>query len=190
MDRPLPTENGMPWNAPRLRSACVLILLCCLACAAPAQWVWRDKNGRPVYSDVPPPTSVKPGDVLRQPTLAPATSSTDSPEVAAPPAGNPTAPAAAAPAASAAPPTLLEREQEFRKRMKERADAEKKQADEQAQSARNADECQRARGYLKSLEDGMRLVRTNADGSREPLDESQREGETQRTARIVQERCK
>jgi hypothetical protein len=43
---------------------------------------------------------------------------------------------------------------------------------------------------MKSLEDGMRLVRTNPDGSREPLDESQRAAETQRAQQIIQDRCR
>ena len=73
--------------------------------------------------------------------------------------------------------------------MKERAEAEKKLADSQAEAARKADDCERARGYMKSLEDGVRLVRTNPDGSRELLDEGQRAAETQRTQEIIQSRC-
>jgi hypothetical protein len=188
--RSLPTENGMPWNAPRLRSAGLLIIFYSLASIASAQWVWRDQHGRPVYSDVPPPPSVKPRDIRQQPTLAPATSAPDSSEAGTPPAASTTAAAAAATRTTPQVPTMAEREQEFRKRMKERADAEKKQGDEQAKIARNAEDCQRARGYMKSIEDGMRLVRTNADGSREPLDESQRAAETQRTQQIIQDRCR
>jgi hypothetical protein len=85
---------------------------------------------------------------------------------------------------------MAEREQEFRKRMKERADAEKKQADAQARAETDAADCERARGYLKSLDDGMRMVRTNPDGSRELLDEGQRAAEAQRTREIVEKRCK
>jgi hypothetical protein len=84
---------------------------------------------------------------------------------------------------------MAEREQEFRKRLKERADAEKKLADAQAQDAQKAQDCERARGYLKTLEDGVRLVRTTADGDRELLDETQREAELQRTRDLIQSRC-
>ena len=73
--------------------------------------------------------------------------------------------------------------------MKERAEAEKKLADSQAEAARKTADCERARGYMKSLEDGVRLVRTYPDGSRELLDEGQRAAETQRTQEIIQSRC-
>ena len=72
---------------------------------------------------------------------------------------------------------------------KKHADAEKKVADGQAQAAQKADDCQRARGYIKSLEDGVRLVHTNPDGSRELLDEAQRAAEAQRTREIIETRC-
>ena len=84
---------------------------------------------------------------------------------------------------------MAERELEFRKRMKERADAEKKLADSQAEANRKAEDCERARGYMKSLDSGVRLIRTNPDGSRELLDAEQRAAETQRTQEIIQSRC-
>jgi len=181
-------ENAMCWNTRRWRQAGVLIVLCCFASIAWAQWAWRDERGRPVYSDVPPPPGIKPGAILQQPTLAPEPSPSDSSE--APQPGTANAAPRAAPALAPTAPTMAEREQEFRKRMKDRADAEKKQADQQAQLARNAEDCQRARGYMKSLEDGIRLVRTNPDGGREMLDESQRDAEAQRTQQMIQDRCK
>lgn len=84
---------------------------------------------------------------------------------------------------------MAERELEFRKRQKERAEAEKKLADAQAEAARKAEDCERARGYMRSLDDGVRLLRTNPDGSRELLDEAQRAAEVQRTQQIIQSRC-
>jgi hypothetical protein len=73
--------------------------------------------------------------------------------------------------------------------MKDRADSEKKVADAQAEAARKADDCERARAYLKSIESGVRLIHTNPDGSRELLDEAQRDAETQRTHGIIESRC-
>lgn len=178
----------MPWMTSRLRRAGVLIVFYGLAQLASAQWVWRDDRGRPVYSDIPPPPGIKPGDILQRPTAAPPPAATpsDSPEATAPAAPSSPAPAAAAPHV----PTMAEREQEFRKRMKAQAEAEKKQADNQAVAARNAEDCDRARGYLKSLDDGMRLIRTTPDGSREPMDESQRAAEAERSRAIIASRCK
>jgi len=173
-----------------------LFLLCSLGSIAAAQWAWRDESGHTVYSDQPPPAGVKPNDVLHEPTSAPRVAPSDVPEpepVAAPPAADsPTAAAAPASVQNAtAPhaPTVAEREADFRKRVKERADAEKKVADAQSESAQKAADCERARGYMKSLDSGMRLVRTNADGTRELLSDEQRNAEVQRTREIIQSRC-
>ncbi len=78
---------------------------------------------------------------------------------------------------------------EFRKRQQERADAEKKAQDEQQKAVAKAAECERARGYLKSLDEGIRIARTDASGNREFLDDSQRAAEVQRTRQIVQATC-
>ena len=165
-----------------------LMLLLGIASAASAQWAWRDEHGRTVYSDVPPPPGVKATDILRQPLPTPPPDVSDAqgrvqPNPAAPPQAEPGAPPAAH------QPTMAEREQEFRKRQKERADSEKKLADAQADAAQKAQDCERARGFIKSLDDGMRMVRTNPDGSRELMDETQREAEAQRAREIIQTRC-
>jgi type IV secretory pathway VirB10-like protein len=149
-----------------------------LALPVAAQWAWKDDSGRMVYSDRPPPAAIKPSQVVRQPardTLA----MPDAPDAAARPAAAPTK----------APPTLAEREMEFRKRQTERAEAEKKAADEQAMAARKAQDCERARGYLKALEDGLRITRTNAQGEREYLDDAQRDGEMKRAREVIGQSC-
>jgi type IV secretory pathway VirB10-like protein len=168
----------------------VLILLCGASTMASAQWAWRDEHGRPVYSDQPPPSSVKPTEILRQPELT--TTPSDSPDAATQSSSNP-APTQPAPSRTAStaprPPTMAEREQELRKRMKERSEAEKKLADAEVNAARKAEDCERAHGYMKTLDEGMRLVRTNPDGSQALLDEGQRAAEAQRTRDIIQSRC-
>ncbi|HVG03374.1 MAG TPA: DUF4124 domain-containing protein, partial [Burkholderiaceae bacterium] len=88
-----------------------------------------------------------------------------------------------------APKTTAEREMEFRKRQQERADSEKKAAEEQAKNAAKTAECDRARGYMKSLEDGMRITKTDASGNREFLDDAQRAAEKDRTRKIIQSAC-
>jgi hypothetical protein len=178
--------------APCVRHFGVLAVLCGAASLASAQWAWRDEHGRTVYSDQPPPATVRAKDVLRQPASAPPNESSDSNNADAPSASNPAAapsPSSRAAPAAPQPPTMAERELEFRKRQKERAEAEKKLADAQAEAARKAEDCERARGYMRSLDDGVRLLRTNPDGSRELLDEAQRAAEIQRTQQIIQSRC-
>ncbi len=177
-------------SLPCLRVAGAVIWLLALVSSASAQWAWRDENGRPVYSDVPPPPNVKSSDILRQPTLQSAPDTSENSDAGAASPGNAASPAAPGSAPVPHAPTVAEQEQEFRKRQKERVDAEKKQADEQAQAARDADNCQRARGYMRALDDGARLVRTDPDGNRIPLDEDQRSAEIQRTRQTIEQTCK
>jgi hypothetical protein len=157
-----------------------------VALPAAAQWAWRDDTGRTVFSDQPPPASVKKEQILRQP----AGNVISAPSLQAPPPAPGSAPAApAAKAATAGPRTVAEQEQEFRKRQQERADAEKKQAEEQALNARKKQECERARGYLRQLEDGVRIARTDAQGNREILDDAQRTAEMARAREVMAATC-
>jgi hypothetical protein len=98
-------------------------------------------------------------------------------------------PAADSRPASSGPKTLAEQEMEFRKRQQERADAEKKAQEEQVRSTAKAQECERAKGYLRVLEEGIRVARTDAAGNREFIDDSQRAAEIDRTRKIIQQTC-
>jgi hypothetical protein len=156
-----------------------------------AQWAWKDGNGRLVYSDRPPPSDIKPTQIVRQPSTqvlanpAPASGPVDE-------AGKPSDPKTSDPKSAPAPnapKTIAERDMEFRKRQQERADSEKKAAEEQTKSAAKTAECERARGYMKSLEDGVRISRTDASGNREFLDDAQRAAEVERTRKIIQGAC-
>ncbi|MGZ8993902.1 MAG: DUF4124 domain-containing protein [Burkholderiaceae bacterium] len=155
-----------------------------------AQWAWKDGNGRLVYSDRPPPSDIKPANVVRQPNTqvlanpAPASGPLDDSgkpsDAKNSDTKNPT---------PGAPKTIAEREMEFRKRQQERADSDKKAAEEQTKNAVKTAECERARGYMKSLEDGVRITRTDASGNREFLDDAQRAAEADRTRKIIQSTC-
>jgi type IV secretory pathway VirB10-like protein len=177
--------NRMFTRAPRARRIGLLILLSGAATAALAQWAWRDENGRTVYSDQPPPARIKSGDILQQPQASPP-NPPDSSEAATPAQA---APAPAAPAPAPKPPSMAEREQAFQKRMKDQAEAEKKQAEGEAQAEQKSTDCERARGYAKSLDDGVRLVRSNPDGSREMMDEEARAAESRRTREFIEANC-
>jgi len=162
---------------------------CALAIAAPAlaQWAWKDDNGRMVYSDRPPPAGIKQGNIIRSPTV-----------VTAPPAAAPTgtAPGAAGapaeagtaaapnagqePGAKPGPKSLADQEADFRKRLQARAAAEKKAADDEAKASKDAQDCERAKGYVHSLESGMRINRVDADGNPHFLDDSERAAELDR----------
>ena len=172
----------------RLPRALALIALAIVAFAVTpvaAQWAWREDNGRVMYSDRPPPPNIKASQILRQPpaATAPTTSTT-------PPAAGAAEDAAKSDAKAAdAPKTLAEREMEFRKRQQERVAAERKAQEEQQKSASKAADCERSRGYLRALEEGQRIARTDASGNREFLDDAQRAQELERTRKLVQSLC-
>jgi hypothetical protein len=155
------------------------------SCPAAAQWAWKDDNGRTVYSDRPPPASVNTDRIVRQPpnkqTVLPTPAPAD-PSAKPAPDGKPAT-------SATAPKSLAEQEMEFRKRQQERADAEKKAQDEQVKLAARAADCERAKGYLRAIEDGNRIERTNASGEREYLDDAQRAVEAERTRKLVQATC-
>lgn len=153
------------------------------AAGASAQWAWKDDNGRLVYSNIPPPPSVKPAQIVRQPGTVPQAS-----RASAPAEGEPEKPATA-PAAANAPKTYAERDAEFRKRQQERTDSERKAQEEQQKSAQKAVECERSRGYLRALEDGVRITRTDAAGNREYIDDAQRAAEMDRMRKAIRELC-
>jgi len=154
------------------------------AMPASAQWAWRDADGRMVYSDQPPPKSVPAKDIVRQPSPPPASA----PRAAA--AAPSEAPAdAPAPPAAKKTPTLAERELEARLRQQQLAAAEKKAAEEQEQKAKNAENCERLRSYLRALEGGFRIARVNAAGQQEVLDDAGRAAEATRTRSQIEQNC-
>ena len=57
-------------HRPRLTSLLALLLAAGLSLPAQAQWAWRDANGTVVFSDQPPPASVKSNQIVRQPRAA------------------------------------------------------------------------------------------------------------------------
>lgn len=180
----------MPGAPVRFRAFRLFAALLCAsyAIAAAAQWAWRDESGRLVFSDRPPPSSVKPNQIVRQPAAAipalpvPAGEMKGEgikAELAAPPRN----------ATPSAPPTLAERDMDYRKRQQERGEAEKKASEEQAQKQQRAQDCERARGYLRSLEDGRRIARTDTQGNQVVLDDLAREAELQRVRERVARDC-
>jgi hypothetical protein len=171
----------------RFAALAVAIVAAVYASGAAAQWAWKEDNGRVVYSDRPPPANIKATQIIRQPSVAA--------PAPAPQAGTPGSATgegekpAAAPAASTAPKSIAERDMEFRKRQQERADSERKAQEEQQKTAAKAADCERSRGYLRSLEDGMRISRTDTSGNREILDDAQRAAEIERTRKLIQQLC-
>lgn len=162
--------------------AALAVALLALQTTSPAlaQYVWTDEKGVKQYSDMPPPPSVPANRILKQPRgKSSATSESNSPETAAP---------LAAPSAQPAT-SIAEKNADFRKRKAEQAENEKKAADEARIAADKSKNCDRARDYLRALESGQRISRTDRDGERSFLTDEQREKETREARKIVQD-CK
>jgi Domain of unknown function (DUF4124) len=160
---------------------CVLtIAIAVLSLPAAAQYKWRDKAGVVQYSDMPPPAGTPEKDVLQQPSSA--SRKTPSPAAAATPASGVTV--------SAPPLKGGEPELEAKLRKAEQEKAAKTKAEEDKQAAARAENCTRAKAYQRTLDDGVRITRTDAKGEREVLDDKARADEVRRTKNVIVSDCK
>lgn len=141
-----------------------------------AQYVWVDEKGVKQFSDMPPPVSVPANRILKQPGGISS-------------AGLDTIGTAPTPAAAKPELTTAEKNAEFRKRKTEQAEKEKKAEEEAKNAAEKSKNCDRTRDYLRALESGERLTRTDRSGDRAFLTDQQREQELKDTRRILQD-CK
>ena len=159
--------------------------LCVLSLPASAQYKWRDKAGVVQYSDMPPPLGTPEKDVLAQPAAAVRKSA---------PAASTASAAAPAPApgvtVSAPPPKSGEPELESKRKKAEQEQAAKAKAEGDKQAAAKAENCVRAKAYQKTLDDGLRVSRTDGKGEREILDDKGRAEESRRVKNIIGSDCK
>lgn len=147
------------------------------------QWKWKDATGAVQYSDRPPPAGTPEKDILSRPAAARAApAGTTSVINASAPASAPVA--AAKPDAKASDPEL---EAKRKKAEDEKKAAQK--AEEEKAAKNRADNCQRARNYQRTLNDGIRISRTNANGEREILDDKGRAEEQRQVEAIIRDNC-
>ncbi len=167
------------------RCAPWLVALPLLALVLPsqAQWKWRDKEGNVTVSDRPPPREIADQDILGRP----AATRRNALPLGAPGATGTPASAASAPADAKVP---LEREVEARRRAAEQEQAARARADDARTAAQRADNCQRARAQISTLEGGQRLSRVNARGEREVLDDKARTDELAQAREAVTTNCR
>src|SRR2546423_10756888 len=145
-----------------------------MALPAAAQWKWRDKGGQIQYSDLPPPAGTADQDILLRPTQV-----------------QQRRPGMTAPAASAASAARgVDPELEARKKKTEQEQAAKQKVEEDKLAAARADNCARAKSYMRTLDEGLRVTRTNEKGERQFLDDKQRADEARRTREIIASDCK
>ncbi|MDP3872796.1 MAG: DUF4124 domain-containing protein [Pseudomonadota bacterium] len=140
-----------------------LIALACLPLVATAQvYQYKDANGNPVFSDSPPPGAK----AIRKDIKV-------------------------APRAADAPNTdLQEKMQGFQQRREAAATEEAKATKDKAEKEKADANCTRARNKLAALQSGQRIVRYNAQGEREFIDDATRATETTDAQQSVSEWCK
>lgn len=157
-----------------------VLLAALLLTALPASaqvYSWKDKSGQTHFGDTPPTS----GQIteIRVPQVP----------FAAPPAP-PQADAGGDAAEPARPRTLAEREQAFRERRAEAAEAESVATEEAARKKDQEQFCTNAGNELSALRAGQRMVRFNARGEREFLDDGMRAAEIRRLEQQTAEHCK
>jgi len=166
----------------------LLCLICglCWSAANAEMYRWVDEKGKVHYTDTPPPANIKNRRTLKPAARAPA-----------PPPAAPADSAAAAgldakgkPADSGTAPPPLDKEQSFRKRRQEKEEAQKKAEQEQQEKKDKAAACERAKGALRSLEDGGRVVKYDAAGERSFLGDDERRREIAAARRDADTWCK
>lgn len=164
----------------------LLLALACgsFALSSLAQWQWVDKDGRKVFSDRPPPADVAPANILKQPGVKPTTAAPVS---------------AAAPASSATPAAALlpfagkpgkDSQLETRKKQAEAEEAARKKSEEEVVATARAENCERAKKGLVTVQSGVRVAVTNAKGEREFMDDASRAKEAKRLQGIADSDCK
>ncbi|RZI83255.1 MAG: DUF4124 domain-containing protein [Rubrivivax sp.] len=163
-----------------------LILASAALVATPAsagtQWKWRDASGAVQYSDRPPPAGTPDANILQRPFVS------KSVQLAKPASEVD----AAASAAAAKPVAAKASESELdvkRRKAEEEKEAQRKVEEEKAAKAR-AENCTQARNYQRTLNDGIRIARTNSKGEREILDDKGRAEEQRRTQDAISANCK
>jgi len=142
--------------------------------AAQAQWKWRDRNGQVTASDLPPPKDIPDKDVLQRPD----------------PAVRKPAAAASAPASAASARSTTDPELEARRRNAEAEAAAKLKAEDARLARDRAENCQRARNQLATLESGQRIARMNDKGEREFLDDKAIADEARRARGVIAGDCR
>ena len=101
--------------------------------------------------------------------------------------------ASSSPSSSPAPAqkSLAERDADFKKRMIEQQEAQEKDSKKTTEMAQRREDCEIAQSYLKSIESGQRLSRTDPKtGERAYLEDSEREAEANRARSRMADACK
>ena len=138
-----------------------------------------DASGKVVgYGECPPGTRSEGTTVKSAPPPAPA------------PAAKSSAPQSAAPQ-SGAPQSAAEKDADYRKRQMEKKETEEKSAKKAEAAQQNARACEDSRAYLKSLQSGNRISRTDPKtGERVFLQDGEYATEIARVQKTIDTNCR
>jgi hypothetical protein len=161
------------YDCARLLAAGALMVFASLA---QAQYMWIDEKGLKQFSDRAPPPSVPLKNILKAPRGVP--SAADAPADQA-------APAPAAEESKAKPPTLADRNAEFRKRVKEKEEREQKEQAADQDHAAKAENCNRARAAKQAIDSGVRISTQDKNGERGYMSDEQRAAEAKRADKTL-----
>jgi hypothetical protein len=145
-----------------------------------AQYLWIDEKGLKQFSDRPPPPSIPASKILKAPGQQPPPALVVSDEAAAP------APAAPAAPAAKAPPTVADRNADFRKRAKEQAEKDQKAADEAVRTKEKEENCEAARQSKAQLDSGVRISNTGKNGERSYISDEERAQRTVKANKVLE----
>jgi hypothetical protein len=141
-----------------------------------------DKNGKVVgYGyECQPGTTPEASGVKAAPSRAPAPAAGS---------GSSSSPSSSSPAAASK--SVAERDADFRKRQMDKQEAAAKDNTKTSESEQRNRACEESRAYLKSLQSGNRITRTDPKtGERNFLADSEYSGEIARTQQTLQANCK
>jgi hypothetical protein len=163
-----------------MRKILFILLATFAAGAAQAQIkCWTDVNGKRGCGDTPPPGAKV--TVVRGTTAepAPAAASKDAKKDAKKDGKD----------AKKGPMTAAEKEKDYRERQKEAEKAAAKADQEKKDLAAKAEGCERSKEYLRTLESGQRIARTNPSGERYYLEENQIAQEVAKARESMKQTC-
>lgn len=169
-----------------LAAAATLALLAALAGGAHAQtYKWIEKDGKVMYGNTPPPgvkaTPLKPPPAPAGPPPAAAKDA---------PAKDASAKDAAAKDVKKGPMTPAEQEQDYRRRQQEAQKGRDKADQEAKQAAALQENCSNAQEYLRTLQSGQRIQRTDSKGERYYLDDAGVASELAKAQKVADDSCK
>ena len=168
-----------------IRTTCIILMAIlgfAISISCQAQYVWVDEKGTKQFSDLPPPASTPKKLILKMPGITKQEPNNDS--------NQETISGAAAPNEKLQKPvTTAGRNEDFMKRRLEQEEKDKKAAAEKQASMDKANNCERARSFLQSLEAGVRIGSTDKNGERSYMSDEQRAKEIADVKRTLSD-CK